>query len=166
MVPEWLHALSIASLAVAFGCTVLIAADEMRDPQRMWIMNVVWPATALFGSVLALVGYVAYGRPASKSRIRRATERGEDMPSMTRTPFPVMVAKGTCHCGSGCTLGDICAEWLAFAVPAVAVWFGWQSIFADKIGVERLTIVEGDPFAQLELDGRVVDLLPALRKLS
>ncbi|WP_375143756.1 DUF4396 domain-containing protein [Acuticoccus sp. MNP-M23] len=37
------------------------------------------------------------------------------------------------HCGSGCTLGDIVAEWLAFFVPAVAVWFGWQSVFADKI---------------------------------
>ena len=42
-----------------------------------------------------------------------------------------MVAKGASHCGSGCTLGDICAEFLALAVPAVAVWFGWKSIFPD-----------------------------------
>lgn len=44
-----------------------------------------------------------------------------------------MVAEGASHCGSGCTLGDICAEWLAFSLPAVAVWFGWHSLFSDKI---------------------------------
>jgi len=44
-----------------------------------------------------------------------------------------MVANGALHCGSGCTLGDIPAEWLAFAVPAVAVAFGWQSLFSEKI---------------------------------
>ena len=35
--------------------------------------------------------------------------------------------------GSGCTLGDICAEWLAFALPAVAVGLGWRSLFDEKI---------------------------------
>ena len=44
-----------------------------------------------------------------------------------------MVGKGAAHCGAGCTLGDIVAEWLCFGVPAIAVWFGWQSIFADKM---------------------------------
>ncbi len=37
------------------------------------------------------------------------------MPSKRRTPFPVKVADGALHCGSGCTLGDIVAEWLVFA---------------------------------------------------
>ena len=48
-------------------------------------------------------------------------------------PFAVMVGKGTLHCGSGCTLGDICAEWLAFAFPAIAVSFGWHSLFGAKM---------------------------------
>jgi len=60
-------------------------------------------------------------------------DRDEEMPSKKLTPFPVMVANGALHCGSGCTLGDIVAEWLVFAVPAIAVWFGWQSLFGDKI---------------------------------
>jgi uncharacterized protein DUF4396 len=30
-------------------------------------------------------------------------------------------------------LGDICAEWLAFAFPGIAVALGWQSIFPKKI---------------------------------
>jgi hypothetical protein len=45
----------------------------------------------------------------------------------------MMVAKGAAHCGSGCTLGDICAEWLVFAAPTVAVWFGWRTIFPEKM---------------------------------
>ena len=40
---------------------------------------------------------------------------------------------GASHCGAGCTLGDICAEWLCFLVPAVAVWFGWRSLFGEKM---------------------------------
>ena len=44
-----------------------------------------------------------------------------------------MVANGSLHCGSGCALGDICAEWLIFAFPAVAGAFGWKSIFPDRI---------------------------------
>jgi hypothetical protein len=43
------------------------------------------------------------------------------------------VGEGASHCGSGCTLGDICAEWLAFGVPALAVWFGYGWLFGDKI---------------------------------
>ena len=44
-----------------------------------------------------------------------------------------MVGKGAAHCGSGCTLGDICAEWLAFAFPAIAVAFGYQTVFSEKM---------------------------------
>ncbi|WP_226582812.1 DUF4396 domain-containing protein [Acuticoccus sediminis] len=49
------------------------------------------------------------------------------------TPFWIAVAKGTCHCGSGCTLGDIIAEWLVFFVPSIALAFGWQTLFSEKI---------------------------------
>jgi len=34
---------------------------------------------------------------------------------------------------SGCIVGDICAEWLVFAFPVIAVAFGWRSIFAEKM---------------------------------
>src|SRR5262249_47265208 len=54
-------------------------------------------------------------------------------PDRSKTPYPVMVAKGAFHCGAGCTIGDIIAEWLAFFVPTIAIWFGWQSIFTGKI---------------------------------
>ncbi len=118
MIPAWLHALSVAWLLLGAFCAVVITADEARHPQRMWIMNVVWPVCALFGTGWILCQYFMYGRT-----------RHDDADA----PFPVMVANGTLHCGSGCTLGDICAEWLIFAVPAVALAFGWRSIFGGQM---------------------------------
>jgi len=45
----------------------------------------------------------------------------------------VMVGKGALHCGAGCTLGDIVAESLATFFPGVALWFGWRSLFEEKM---------------------------------
>jgi hypothetical protein len=96
-------------------------------------MNIVWPVVALFGSIVALWAYYAYGKLSAHSAMAPAAEKGQTPPSRKRTPFAMMVAKGTTHCGSGCTIGDIIAEWLAFAFPAVAVWLGWKSVFPEKI---------------------------------
>lgn len=131
--PSWLHGLAIVSLAVAFICAGVIVWDEFRRPQRMWIMNLVWPLTALFGSVVWLAFYLAWGREAARAESMPGKQAQADDRKATKPPFPVMVAKASSHCGAGCTLGDIVAEWLAFAVPAVAIIFGWKSLFADKI---------------------------------
>ena len=133
MISLWLTLVSILSLMVAIGCAIIIAVDEYRDPQHMAIMNVVWPVTALFGGPLALAGYRRYGKLASQSKVLPAIKQDQALPNKTETPFPAMVGKGASHCGSGCTLGDIFAEWIAFAVPVVAVWFGWKTVFSDKI---------------------------------
>ena len=121
--PSWLHALAVASLALGGACALFLVVDLMRRPQKMWIMNLVWPLTALFGSLLWLAGYLAWGR---------APRRGREADRQEKPPFPAMVAKGASHCGAGCTLGDIVAEWLAFLVPAVAVFLGWQGLFEEK----------------------------------
>ncbi len=113
--------MTLATLATL--CASVIALDEMRRPQQMWIMYLVWPLTALFGSVLWLAAYYRWGcGPASG-----------DFDDQEDAPFPAMVFKGASHCGAGCTLRDIIAEWAAFAVPAIAVWFGYGTLFADKI---------------------------------
>ena len=121
--PAWLDVLAIASLGLALVCAVVIAADELRRPQEMWIMYIVWPVTALFGSVLWLAAYWRWGRGPASGKVDDQAD----------VPFAAMVFKGASHCGAGCTLGDLVAEWAAFAVPAVAVWFGYGSLFADKI---------------------------------
>lgn len=131
--PHWLHILAIASLIVALVSTLAMAVDVARHPQHMWIMNIVWPVSGLFASVAALWLYFAYGRLATDAKAQAAMERAADPPAKTQTPFAVMVAKGCLHCGSGCCLGDIMAEWIAFLVPAVAVWFGWTVLFDEKM---------------------------------
>jgi hypothetical protein len=120
MSPLWLHVLATAALASGVVAAVGLALDEIRHPQPMAIMNVVWPVSALFGTVFVLAAYVAYGRA------RPAPRRG-------KKPFAVSVGEAALHCGSGCTIGDIIAEWLAFLVPSIAILFGWKSIFAEKI---------------------------------
>ncbi|WNO54736.1 DUF4396 domain-containing protein [Stakelama saccharophila] len=116
--PAWLHTLATISLAIGFACAIYIAIDEVRHPQKMWIMNLVWPLTALFGSVIWLAFYRSFGR-------NDGSQKGEP-------PMHIAVAKGASHCGAGCTLGDIVVEWAAFAAPAIAVFFGWHGLFAEK----------------------------------
>ena len=110
MIPAWLHMLSVAFLVLGALCAAAIAVDLVRHPQHMWIMNVVWPVTALFGTAWIVWQYFTYGRLAEDAKAKTAMDRGEKMPSKIKTPFPVMVANGALHCGSGCTLGDIVAE--------------------------------------------------------
>src|SRR6478736_9334691 len=40
MVPAWLHNLSWGFLALGALCALVIAADELKRPQHMWIMNI------------------------------------------------------------------------------------------------------------------------------
>lgn len=58
MVPHWLHALATLSVIAAVLSAVVIVIDENAGHrQHMWIMNVVWPMTALWAGPLALVAY-------------------------------------------------------------------------------------------------------------
>ncbi|MDA9420699.1 MULTISPECIES: DUF4396 domain-containing protein [Bradyrhizobium] len=125
MPPIWVHDLALACLAVGIACAIVIAVDLVRHPQRMWIMNIVWPVNGLFGSVLTLWLYYRFGRLAADRSKRSNTKE--------KTPFPVMVAKGAMHCGAGCTLGDIVAEGLALAFPVIAFWAGWKTLFSEKM---------------------------------
>ncbi|KWA32922.1 hypothetical protein WL27_22915 [Burkholderia multivorans] len=119
--PFWLHAVSIAWIGLGMACAGVVAADEVKHPQKAWIMNLVWPLTTLFGTILWLASYYAWGRNIPR-----------DGNGNSAGSFPVIVMKGTSHCGAGCALGDILAEWLAFLFPSLAVWFGWHSLFAEK----------------------------------
>jgi Domain of unknown function (DUF4396) len=124
MIPEWLTILSICSLCLAGACAILIAADLFGHPQKMWIMNVVWPITALYAGPLALLSYFKAGRLSSNQSVQQAEAKGEENPGKKK-PFWQIAAVGATHCGSGCTLGDLVAEWITFAAPIM--------IFGDKL---------------------------------
>lgn len=122
--PVWLDILAIVSLLMA-GLSALVIASDIAlfgRRQRMWIMNLVWPLTALFAGPLALWAYAAIGR---------AGPQGEPPPER---PFWQSVGLGTTHCGSGCALGDIVAEWFVFFVPFTlfgkTLFAGWAVDYA------------------------------------
>jgi hypothetical protein len=106
-----LEMLAWASLVLAVCSSVAIAADLFRRPQHMWIMNIVWPVTALYAGPLAAWAYVLFGRAPAK-------HDDQEMGHASK-PFYVSVGLAATHCGAGCTVGDLISEWLLVLVPAL-----------------------------------------------
>lgn len=115
MVSDWLHWLAWGYLALSFACAAIIVLDELFQPQHMWIMNVVWPINALYWELAALWTYYRWGRPGPNTAVKEATQHGEKNPGKAK-PSWVMVAVADSHCGAGCVLGDIIAEWMIYAM--------------------------------------------------
>jgi hypothetical protein len=140
VMPEWLNIVSTVSISVSVICGITIVIDLLLHPQKMWIMNVVWPITALYAGPLALVFYYKAGRLSSKKASMEAKTRAEENPGK-RKPFWQMVAVGATHCGSGCTLGDLVAEWITGVAPLVIfghkIFGGWliDYIWAYLFGI-------------------------------
>jgi hypothetical protein len=115
MIPGWLTALAWASLVTAFACAALILVDVFgrgyRQPMR--VMEAVWPITALYLGPFAVAGYAAFGRPKSP---RWRCEHGADR--APEQPWWATVGVGVSHCGAGCTIGDIVAEFAIFGLGA------------------------------------------------
>ena len=105
MVAPWLENLSAAAVVLGLACALYLIAAVVRHPQKMWIMNLVWPITALYFGPFAIWAYYVMGRRMSK-------------------PFWQSVAVGGTHCGAGCTLGDIIAEFVLFASLGAAITGG------------------------------------------
>jgi hypothetical protein len=111
---------SWVSLGIPFTCAIVIAIDEIRHPQTMWIMNVVWPVTALYFSVFALWGYFRMGRGMAKSTMPgmsmdAQTRKTGQKESARRDPTWRQTAVSDTHCGAGCVIGDVIAEFSLFA---------------------------------------------------
>ncbi len=114
----------------------IIAGDMIAGhPQRMAIMNLVWPINALYLGPIAVWAYWTMGRPMAMRQQQEEMQHhagghAATMPSGTmmegrdakhrhtlrEKPFWQTVFVGVCHCGAGCTLGDIIAEFAIFFV--------------------------------------------------
>ena len=128
--PEWFDILSGAYLGLSFACAAFVLIDEFRRPQKMMIMNVVWPLTALYGGPLAVWGYLQSGLKMTRQHIEQMQEeiQGElhaeqrsgaialqaGNAKHNEAPSAEQIAVGVSHCGAGCTLGDLAAEWWVF----------------------------------------------------
>lgn len=122
-----LRIISIFSLVAGLLSSLIIVLDILAGhKQQMWIMNIVWPITALYSGPLGLWAYYKLGRLSTKKKTQAAMKRGEQPPGKKK-PFWQSVAVGATHCGSGCSLGDLLAEWFIFFVPLTL--FG-KKIFA------------------------------------
>ncbi|MEO6970315.1 MAG: DUF4396 domain-containing protein [Chthoniobacterales bacterium] len=107
---------AICLLRGAISALIIVIDLIAGHKQHMWIMNVARPITALYAGPLALWGYFTAGRLSTHRAMEEAKAHGEDPPGKKKT-FWQMVALGASHCGAGCTLADIVAEWTLFFFP-------------------------------------------------
>ena len=135
MIPYWLHLLSIVSLTIGGLCAAVIAADEVpRSAAYVDHECRLAGGRAVRQRDRAVGLFRLRAAGGAEPRMREAMARGEEMPSKTETPFPVMVAKGAAHCGSGCTLGDICRRMARVRVSRRSPsGLAGRRMFAEKI---------------------------------
>src|SRR5690625_2177643 len=84
--------------------SLIIIIDIIKHPQKMFIMNIVWPINGWFLGPVALWTYFKWGRINAKNL------NLEDTRSNSAKIFV-----STSHCSAGCTAGD------ALGVPIVAI---------------------------------------------
>ena len=101
MPPDWLQTLAFYYCSLSILSALYVALDifVLGRRQKMWIMEVVWPLTALYWGPLGLPFYWLIGR------------KPKDRKSMGEFAFG-----GATHCGAGCALGDFLGDWLVFAI--------------------------------------------------
>jgi hypothetical protein len=145
--PLWLDVLAWTWIIVCFASAAIILVNTLRTPQKMWIMNVVWPVTALYMGPFAVYMYrkslPVSTKGAMGPRMKSILQRHRDDP-----PTWIQNSIAVFHCGAGCSLGDMAAESLCAALAIrFAGEFGSKLIldfvFAYALGIafQYFTIV-------------------------
>jgi hypothetical protein len=115
--PEWLRDISVLSLIFSFICMIVIVIDiAAGNRQKMWIMNIVLPVTALYSGPFGLIFYYKVGRLSAITWVNE--KEGENRVNHAADkPFWMSAAVSSTHCGAGCSLGDLSAEWIFLFIP-------------------------------------------------
>jgi hypothetical protein len=113
------------SLGGAFASALVIVVDiYVRGyRQKMAVMDLVYPITALYWGPVALWFYFRHGRRSSMPMIETLGR-----PDPDSLPRWVVLSKAVSHCGAGCTLGDVAGEWL---VASLGLMIAGKSLLAD-----------------------------------
>lgn len=125
--PQWLHILAWAYLAVCLACALCLLIHTLLRPQKMAIMGVVWPVTALYLGPVAVAMYrkalpVSEKKPMSPAMRVAMEQHRDDPPTLFQNTLAVF------HCGAGCSIGDLLAESIA---PILGLTFA--GVFGSKL---------------------------------
>jgi hypothetical protein len=125
--PEWLHILAWISIGICLGCALVLLIHTLVRPQKIWIMGVVWPVTALYMGPFAVYMYrkslpVLEKKPMTP-QMKTIQERVRDLP-----PTMLQNSIAVFHCGAGCSIGDLIAESI---VPTLGLIFAGE--FGSKL---------------------------------
>lgn len=145
--PVWLDVIAWIWIAICIVSACFILIRTLRTPQKMWIMDVVWPITGLYMGPFAIYLYlkslpVSRKQPMSPEMKSIMDRHKDDPPTWIQNSLAVF------HCGAGCSIGDTAAELM---VPALALTFAgdfgtrliFDFLFAYLLGVafQYFTIV-------------------------
>lgn len=131
-----LSEIALLIVAICILCSAIIVIDIVRHPQHMWIMDVVWPVTALYSGPLGLLFYFASGR-----NVMHNGAGGQHAHQTHKKPMWQSVLTGALHCGAGCSIGDLISSYLLLSIPLMLfgrkIYGDWlvDYIFAFAIGI-------------------------------
>lgn len=125
------------------SCLIVYIDINMGRYQGMAIMNIAWPITCLYSSVLGLYMYFKYGRaaagPAAHAHHHDHDAHKHDHKKTEAhqhhskpKPFWVQIYISCTHCGAGCGAADIVSEILIY-FAGITFWGAaiWASFFID-----------------------------------
>src|SRR5579885_2221359 len=101
-VPQSLHIVAWTWIAICLGSGFFILVRTIRTPQKMWIMDVVWPITALYFGPFAVYLYLK-SLPASAEgpaapEMKTFMERHkDDPPSWIQNSIAVFPCRAGCR---------------------------------------------------------------------
>lgn len=101
---SWLGVVSWITIILGFLTAGIISLDLASHPQKMRIMNIVWPVTGLYFPVVGWWFYRAMGRPMAADAPVMKGER----------PYWRRIFVSATHCGAGCVIGDILGPPIVF----------------------------------------------------
>jgi hypothetical protein len=135
--PEWLHILSWLYLGLCTCIAVWMIFDFLHGHrQKMWIMHLVWPITAMYFGPVAVWMYLRTLPVSTVSSSHPDEQTVRNMEKMEATREQVSIA--VFHCGAGCTLGDVIGESVLLVLGGTALTFIGGSDFATKLVVDFL----------------------------
>jgi Domain of unknown function (DUF4396) len=124
-IPPWLDTAAAVSLIASALCAATLVVLLIRRPQPMAVMNVVWPITALYLGPIAIWWYWSLAR------------------RMSPLPFWKTIIVEATHCGAGCVLGDIVAE---FTIARTGFTIAGSTLYAEFLGDYLLAFAFGVAF--------------------